>query len=454
MGSPVDLCYFYLVRLFEVTIPASNPQKDIRVSLNRRRIFFAMIRDACVAGLWIAKTAGLRKLRRRNDLCLSEGYSARAFGQLNHDVFFGYYDVTPFNVTDSRMLACRRSRPAKISIQKKFVLEVGYFDLENRNTNFRRIDETTTWSWQMAARLQWLPKSDRELVIFNKDHDGDAGAVIKDVATNSVEAQFSKPIFAVDHSGRKALSLNFARLEQMRPGYGFMSDNQQVDEHNAPANDGVWLLDLHSGEVDLVFSLKQAAELRPQKSMVGARHYFNHLIWSPDGTRAMLFHIWESFGKRNIRVITLDTNNWTAFLLTNESHVSHYCYLDKERLLLYCTYQGKQGYHVFRDPFGYEDTFPVCDQLGDGHPSQHPKSDLVLTDTMINSFGERELYLIDSDGVRRLIGSFATHLWTPRAQRCDLHPRWSSTGNLISLDTTHSGKREMLVITSDKKKWG
>ena len=413
-----------------------------------------MIQDAFVAVLRIGKTVVLRKLRKRKDLFLSEGYSAQSYRELNHDIFFGYYDVTPFNETESKMLACRRSRSAKISIQRKLVLEVGYFDLEQNHMNFHMVGETTTWSWQMAARLQWLPKSGRELVIFNKNHGSDAGAEIIDVTTNTVEAQFKKPIFSVDPSGQKALSLNFARLEQMRPGYGFIVDNQQISKDNAPVDDGIFLLNLHSGQADLVFSLRQAAELKPQASMIGARHYFNHLVWNPDGKRALLFHIWQNSGERNIRVITLDTDNWTPFLLTNENHVSHYCYLDAQRLLLYCTYKGLQGYHVFRDSFGYEETFPVCDKLGDGHPSQHPKSDRVLTDTMINSFGERDLLLINCDGETRRIGSFATHLWAPRAQRCDLHPRWSPTGNLISLDTTHTGKREMLVVKSKNNKWG
>ena len=48
------------------------------------------------------------------------------------------------------------------------------------------------------------------------------------------------------------------------------------------------------------------------------------------------------------------------------------------------------------------------------------------------------------------IGKFLSPLDYYDYYRCDLHPRWSPDGKLLSIDSTHSGMRESYIIDVSK----
>ena len=95
------------------------------------------------------------------------------------------------------------------------------------------------------------------------------------------------PIYALE--GRPvhwAVSTDFRRLNDTRPGYGYVGipdPNQNVLE---PDDVGVWKMDLQSGKSELIYSVAQAAAVpNPHNDTDGLKHYFNHLLVSTDGSQ-------------------------------------------------------------------------------------------------------------------------------------------------------------------------
>ena len=60
-----------------------------------------------------------------------------------HSYFFGYYDKSPLNRVNDKLLAHKVSFDGR-NVQDGDVAEVGYFDLETNK--FVKIDETLAWN--------------------------------------------------------------------------------------------------------------------------------------------------------------------------------------------------------------------------------------------------------------------------------------------------------------------
>jgi hypothetical protein len=396
--------------------------------------------DATVAAL-----GGVaRRVMGRSTLSLHPLVRPRSFGFEGSHCFFGYYDVTPFDSADKKLLCVRRqiNRDARAA---GTALEVGYFDLKALHDTFVPFGQTTTWCWQQGCRLQWLGPGQ---VIYNRTVGGTHGAVIQDVVTGAIVREIAAPIYSVHPSGHLAVSVNLARLQRLRPGYGYNDIPDASQGMRAPEDDGLWRIDLVSGERRLLFSLANAAGLAPQASMRDAEHYFNHLSWNASGSRVLVFHLWQAGNRRFGRAITLASDGSDVYLLTNESHVSHYCWLDERTLLLTSTHADTgTGFHVYRDREGRIAAWPRDPLPLDGHPSLSPKGNWLLCDTLPDLYRERTLFLYDIGRQRRVnIANFYTPPDLQGERRCDLHPRWSRDGALICVDASHTGVRTMMTL--------
>ena len=89
--------------------------------------------------------------------------------------------------------------------------------------------------------------------------------------------------------GRWAVGTNFARIDDTRPGYGYKGGIDPGAAELAPASGTIYSLDLATGEVHTLFTLPQIAAI-PQEAQTEGRHWFNHLLINPDGTRFIFLH--------------------------------------------------------------------------------------------------------------------------------------------------------------------
>lgn len=404
------------------------------------------------AKLGLALRHAARVARRRPAVSLATGTKLLELGDTGKDVFFGYYDTTPFGPQDRLVLAVRR--PAAAGGQAAgSSLELGVYDLEDPRPSFRGFAESTAWCWQQACRLQWWRDGEDRCVLYNRSRNGRHEAVVQDIETGTLHSVFDRAFYSVTGDGRWAASLNFARLQRLRPGYGYDDIEDPFESDVCPAADGLWLVDLESGESRLLLSLAEIAADQPVGSMQGAKHYFNHLLWSPGGSRLFFLHLWQTpQGRRYSRAFVWEMATGKPRFLGAKDHFSHHWWVDEDRLLAYSTHgdTGRQ-YHLYDIPAGTRQTLSPAHLTEDGHPSVSPaNSRLMVTDTYPDRSLEQHLLLFDMVGKQLLrLGRFFSPPKFRGEKRCDLHPRWSRLGNRIAFDSAHRGERRLCVLEID-----
>lgn len=398
-----------------------------------------------------AKTTGNRVFRlMKSGLLLKDSNAkikTRNFAEANKHVFFGYYDITPFS-TDSRLLLALHAPIKNITPKPETEVAIGYYDLHDEKTTFFEIGRTTTWCWQQGCRLQWYPDGSNRNVLYNRLIDGRYGCVIQDIKSKKIIKSFKRPIYAVSNDGIWGLSLNFSRLQRLRPGYGYVNFPDETVGQQTPGNDGIWRIDMDSGKEDLLFSIADIAKLEPLDSMTGSEHYFNHLLFNPAGTRFMLIHLWAKDKKKFGRHITCDIDGKDKLVLNYEGHASHYVWKSNDELLVFSTHaDAGTNYYLYTDKTNSKRVIGESILRQDGHPSFSPDGTMLLLDTYPDKFREQKLFVYKvANGEIINLGSFYSPFKFRGETRCDLHPRWSSCGEYICFDSAHGGKRAMYVI--------
>ena len=84
-------------------------------------------------------------------------------GRKNSEVFFGYYDITPFDTTGQRTL-CHVYNKKNKNKKEIYLGFAGTSPGSKQKINI--FAKTQAWCWQMGARLQWFPSKCNNLVIY------------------------------------------------------------------------------------------------------------------------------------------------------------------------------------------------------------------------------------------------------------------------------------------------
>lgn len=362
--------------------------------------------------------------------------------------FFGYYDKSPWDASGRYLLGLETTfmdRPPTAEDEAT----VGLIDSAAGNA-WRPLARTSAWNWQQGCMLQWLPSAAERLIVFNDRRQDRFVAVILDVRTGE-ERVLPRPIYALSPDGAAALSTNFARLAQTRPGYGYVGLAEPGADDPHPAEDGIFHIDLTTGEHRLILSYAEVAGFRPQESMRGAKHWINHIQVNTDGTRFAFLHRWAPWGRMRpwrTRLLTANLDGSDLYCLADDGMVSHYDWRDPTHILAWARRRGL-GDRFFL----FTDRSDRCVAVGegvltvDGHCSWSPDRRRVLTDTYPDREHRRALILYrPEDGLKVEVGRFFAPPELQGEIRCDLHPRWSRDGRLICFDSAHEGTRQMYVM--------
>jgi len=361
--------------------------------------------------------------------------------------WFGYYDKFQFDPTDRYVLGMEVAFEHR-SPEADDEISVGMVDLGDGD-RWIELGRSRAWCWQQGCMLQWRPGSRTE-VIWN-DREGDRYVChILDVRTGR-KRTVPFPIYSVSPDGRSAVAPDFSRVNHMRPGYGYAGIPDPWRDTAAPKDSGIFRIDLEKGERELIVSIADVAEIPyPHGDLGGATHYFNHLLFNPDGSRFEFLHRWRTpEGGWGTRMLTAAPDGSDVHVVVDSGYTSHFIWRDPRHILAWAEYDSQgRHFYLFRDRSREVEVVGEGVMTEDGHVSYLPGADWMVNDTYPDENRERELYLFHVPTGRKFsLGKFFSPPEYKGEWRCDLHPRFSRDGRRVVVDSPHGGNgRQMYMI--------
>ena len=405
---------------------------------------------------------------------LNDGYS----------YFFGYYDKSPLNADNTKLLSHRISFDGR-DVQDGDMAEVGYFDL---NTNeFIKIDETLSWNWQQGSQLQWMPPNLNKKIIYNTVKNNKFVSVIYNVITRE-KSIIPFPVYAIHPNGKEALGVNYERHYWCRPGYNYQSIKNKKWDKPYHEEDGIYKIGLETKDVELLIKITDIVNNNKLPEFDGCNNWLEHMMYNPSGSRFMFFHRWDKDGIDASRVYTADSidgNN--MFMYPDVKFYSHYFWKNEEELSIWtydpirklnqtiCTIkkytmlknllkplfnaikvflpskvlskiQINSKLIVFRDRTSNYVIIGDGKLVGNGHQSWFKNDRYILNDTYQDKNSYRYLTIYDTQrDENKFIGKFFS-VYNDSGYRCDLHPSLSIDNKYIIIDTADNKQRKQIII--------
>ncbi len=358
--------------------------------------------------------------------------------------FFGYYDRIPISKNGRYHLAIH-PQFADRSNTESDKAPLCIIDLQDKN-KWIPLDENTAWNWQMGANAQWLGSSPDSVFIYNVREKDRIFARIRDISSN-ILYDLPLPVYDVSKDGRYAITVNFARIHTCRPGYGYTGIIDYFSSESAPKNDGIFFIDLKTGNSELIVSLDQCRSFEPELNMKSTMHWFNHIMISPNGSHIMFLHRWQPKDSAlSTRLFICNRDGTNLSLINRGPIVSHCDWRDENHILSFCQSGEKPPYYYLLD-INSKQVEVVGENLfnWDGHCHYYPLDDKrwFVTDTYPDfNNPKRTLIIFDTyTNTRFDIGEFLSLEGYEGEIRCDLHSRWDNKGKFISFDSMHEGYR-------------
>lgn len=388
----------------------------------------------------------LNWLLNRRDYTLSSTFPPTPIrSNEGSESFFGYYDKCPESPSGAHIIFQEASGESRQRPDPTVAVEVVLMETATKRVAARL--PSHAYNWQQGTKLQWL--SDVRFIFNDYDPEADRYvAKLYDIESHTVVRRFDTPIYDC-FAEEFALTLNYDRLARLAPDYGYFNRMNRAMNVVEIENDGVFYLNLQTGKVRLLVSLAELASVAPRESMRDAAHSVNHLMISPDGTRALAIHRWYRYGQRFDRLIVIASNGRpTPKILADSDMVSHCFWIDTRTVLGYLRGNDDCDAYWFIDVISgamHRFSSDALAMYGDGHP--HVRGDWFVTDTYPDKGRMQHLlYCNWKSGEIRKLGEFFHGFAFDGETRCDLHPRLSADGRRVFFDSVFRGRRRLYSI--------
>lgn len=329
-------------------------------------------------------------------------------------------------------------------------IEVGMVDLKDGD-RWIPLGTSRSWGWQQGCMLQWVPGTE-STVIYN-DREGDRFvARVVDVTTRRGRT-VPHAIYALAPDGRTAVTTDFRRINEMRPGYGYAGLPDPWTALTAPSDVGIQRVDLETGEGTMLVSLAEIVAIPRPGGFGPGKHWFNHLLVSPDGQRTIFLHRWRTEpGRFATRMFTIGLDGTGLRELNpGAGMVSHFIWRDADHILAWTRHPTEGDCFCIMEDAVDGGIAPIGREAmpRDGHCTYLPGGRWIVNDTYPQGPDRlQRVYLYEVATGRRVdLGAFPSPADYTGEWRCDTHPRHSPDGRWLCIDSPHTGSgRQMHLL--------
>jgi hypothetical protein len=362
--------------------------------------------------------------------------------------WFGYYDKLEFDPTGRYVLGMEVDFEHR-SPKPDDVIKVGMVDLHDKD-RWIELGESRAWNWQQGCMLQWLPGSKTE-VIWNDRQSDRFVCHILDTQTRK-KRTLPVPIYAISPDARWAITPDFRRLNDTRPGYGYAGVPDPNKDKLAPEDSGIWKVDLSTGKQTLVLAVADAAKFpNAERDWKGVKHWFNHLLFSPDGARFIFLHRWRGAKEGQgfaTRMFTAAADGKDLHVLDPFGRTSHFIWRDPQHILAWALQPAHgERFYLFKDKTDKVEVVGKDVMTVNGHCTYLPGNKWILNDTYPDKdrLQHPYLYRVETDK-RYPLGHLRSPAEYTGEWRCDTHPRFSPDGRKVVVDSPHGGNGRQLYL--------
>lgn len=373
--------------------------------------------------------------------------------------FFGYIGHVqniPWNQSGRYLVALRTEFQDHLPRADE-AAEIVLLDTQ-RDYAVRVLDRTRAWNPQQGTMLYWNPEAPETQFFFN-DRDPKSGKIfcaLFDISAGRSGQRIREYRFddtpvgnsGVAQQGGWFAAINYGRLARLRPVTGYPQAFDWTSGVQHPTNDGVFKVDVLTGEKRLLVSFTQLADaLRPLRPDVDGKELFiNHTLCNREGDR-IFFFVRGDFANASNRinqgfVMRPDGRGLTLM----KQHIGGHPEWDLGHRMIGSVNRRQVIYDV--------DQLGVVGSLGDEGIFLQPEGDIALSPDgkwLVNGHRQQSTnyytFFRRTDAAWVRSPGFAVRGWESGDLRCDPAPCWNRNSREIVFPAiAKDGTRQMFLL--------
>ncbi len=376
--------------------------------------------------------------------------------------FFGYIgqcQTIPWNASGQYILGMEIDTISRMPLPDE---AASIFVIDTRDNNkIIYLDKTYAWNPQQGTMFYWNPNEPETQFFFN-DRDLETGkvfTVLYDVSERKRVKEYRYEDTPIGNGGVAAdgsawLGLNYGRMARLRLVTGYPEAFDFSKDDIAPDNDGIFIVDVKTGEKRLLVSFAQIAEkIKDTDPNLHTGLFINHSLWNRNADKVYFFARAGWDGKRTSgeRVNVPFTINVDGTGLTAHSQfVGGHPEWDEGNVIIGSAPDETGAIRQVR----YDvDKKEIIEYMGNPEIFPNPEGDISLSpngNMFANGFvnGNKNSYTI----LRRSDGYFVYTEGLSKGEykgdiRIDPAPRWNRTNDAILVPGIDKNEtRQMFMI--------
>lgn len=374
-------------------------------------------------------------------------------GPMNHLFgYIGHVGTIPWNASGRYIVALRTGFVDRMP-EPEDAAEIVVLDTQNAY-KARVLDTTRAWNVQQGTMLFWNPSNPEHQFFFN-DRDPETGQVfcaLYDIEEGSRVREYrfdDTPIGngGVSLDGRYFAGINYARLARLRPVTGYPGAYDWTVGVNAPDDDGVFRVDVATGDKELLVSFRDLAEAlrRERPDIDGLPLFINHTLWNRTGS-TLFFFARANFGGAGRLNASFTFSSAGTGLTRQPLHIGGHPEWDAGSLMIGAVAKRQAVYDTA--------TQELVELIGDRDLFPNPEGDIALSpnrEWLANGYKEngKVHYVLHNrqSGQTLRAGGYDLFGRVSGALRCDPAPRWNRRGDtLLVPGMMEDGSRQLFVL--------